>query len=196
MKRSVCFLIFFICASFANSVFGGEDVKGASVTSAAFLHFERFGFGFANHAADVSCPVELYHDGIGIVLDPDFCSANRRGKPLREISAYGSFNVVGEFPSPQASILAECKGRPVLRRYRLDHRPSAACRVEDKDQTIRFLIRTFRNSDAPDRSQWIEITLQLQTTRDHWSEDLRVFKTYLAAFKLDPDDRVVKGIGR
>jgi hypothetical protein len=152
-----------------------------------YLHFPRFGFGFINQPHDAPCPVIFYGDGIGIALDPGFCPAEDRKKPIREIAAYGSFNVTDEFSSARASARADCKGKPLLTRYTLDHHPSAGCRIKEKDGTIRLFTRAFRNSNAPDRFQWIELTLQLRTTYEHWEEDLRAFEAYSKAFRIDPD---------
>jgi hypothetical protein len=95
--------------------------------------------------------------------------------------------VVKEFSSAREDARADCTGKRLLTRYSLDHRPSAGCRIEENDGTIRLFTRTFRNANIPDRFQWIEVTLQLRTTHDHWQEDVRAFQTYRKAFQIDPD---------
>jgi len=189
-KRPLCVLLFcFIASPFCLAQEVEKHEEGGSVEKdgTAYLHFQRFGFGFANLPHNAPCPVVFYHDGIGIALDPGFCPAEDGKKPIREVSAYGSFNVANEFPSARASARADCKGKALLTRYTLDHHPSTGCRIEEKDGTVRLFTRTFRNGNASDRSQWIEITLQLQTTYEHWEEDLRAFEAYSKAFRIDQD---------
>lgn len=152
-----------------------------------YLNFPRFGFGFANLPHDAPCPVSFYHDGIGIALDPDFCPAREDKKPTREIVAYGSSNVAYEFPTVRAAARDECKGRPFLTRYTLDNHPSVGCRIDQPHGRVRLFSMTFRNRNNPDRTDWIQIFLELRTTREHWKGDLRTFEQYRRAFRIAPD---------
>jgi hypothetical protein len=188
-----------LAAIITAALINGDASANAQIPAPDPTHYENIDYQFSLDLPRglPACVSEHTNHGVSILFDPTITCKEYDGKG-RHISVFAEYNVPYEARTATQLARRDCSNPGFPRRdpsfqhvewfrgVTLSARRAAGCRQYFSDGRIAEWIVTLRKTDDHVWG-WVEVAAYLETTVQHYKDDMRIFRKVLNGIWIHPD---------